>query len=67
MTETLKVKGMMCAHCEARVKKALEALDGVASAEASHETGTVTVTLSKSVGRDVLKKTIENEGYEVVG
>ena len=67
MTKTLKIEGMMCGHCEATVKKALEALDGVASAEVSHETGTAVVTLTAEVADDVLKKTVEDKDYTVTG
>jgi len=66
MEKTFKVDGMMCAHCEAHVKKALEAIDGVESAVASHEQKTVVVTLGADVPDDVLKKTIEDEGYTVL-
>ena len=65
MTKTLTVEGMMCMHCEARVKKALEAIDGVESAVASHEAGTAVVTLSKDVPDDVLKKAVEDQDYPV--
>lgn len=67
MEKTLKVEGMMCPHCEAHVKKALEAVSGVAEAVASHQSGTVTVTLNGEVSDELLKTTIENEGYKVVG
>ncbi|MBO6159552.1 MAG: heavy metal translocating P-type ATPase [Firmicutes bacterium] len=67
MTKTLKVEGMMCVHCEARVKKALEAIDGVTEAVASHEAGTAVVTLSKDVADDVLKKAVEDQDYKVTG
>ena len=66
MTKTMNIKGMMCGHCEAAVKKALEALPEVASAEVSHEKGTAVVTLEKEIADDVLKKTIEDKDYEVV-
>ena len=66
MEKTLKIQGMMCPHCEARVKTALEALDGVASAAPSHETGTAVVTLSKDVPDSVLIKTVEEQGYKVI-
>ena len=66
MTKTMNIKGMMCGHCEAAVKKALEALPEVASAEVSHEKGTAVVTLEKEIADDVLKKTVENKDYEVV-
>ena len=66
MTKTLKIEGMMCSHCEAAVKKALEAVDGVVSAEASHEKKNAIVTLSKDVPNDVLKKAVEEAGFKVV-
>ena len=66
MKKTLKIEGMMCAHCEARVKKALEALDGVTSAEVSHEKGSAIVTLANDVPNDVLKKAVEEQDYTVV-
>ena len=66
MKKTLKIEGMMCGHCEARVKKALEALDGVTSAEVSHEKGTAIVTLVNDVPNDVLKKAVEEQDYTVV-
>ncbi|MBP3684505.1 MAG: heavy metal translocating P-type ATPase [Oscillospiraceae bacterium] len=65
MTKTLKIKGMMCGHCEMHTKKALETLDGVTSAEVSHKTGTAVVTLSKDVSDDVLKQAVTKQGYEV--
>lgn len=67
MEKVIEIKGMMCGHCEAHVKKALEALEGVASAEASHEKGTAVVQLSGSVDDAALKKAVEKEGYEVTG
>ena len=67
MKKTLKVEGMMCGHCEARVKKALEALPEVAEAVVSHEAGTAIVTLSADVSDDVLKKAIEDQDYKVTG
>ena len=66
MTKTMKIEGMMCGHCEAAVKKALEALDGVASAEVSHEKETVVVTLEKDVDNAVLTKAVEDKDYKVV-
>ena len=63
--KTTKIEGMMCGHCEATVKKALEGLDGVASAEVSHEAGTAVVELSADVADDVLKKTVEDKDYKV--
>lgn len=65
MEKTLEITGMMCGHCEMAVKKALEAVDGVESADVSHEKGTAVVTLSKEVSNDVLKKTVENKDYTV--
>ena len=66
MTKTMKIEGMMCGHCEAAVKKALEALDGVASAEVSHEKETAVVTLEKDVDNAVLTKAVEDKDYKVV-
>ncbi len=66
MEKTMKIEGMMCGHCEARVKKCLEALEGVRAAAVSHETGTAVVTLSDSVTDEVLKKTVEDQDYKVV-
>ena len=66
MTKTMKIEGMMCGHCEAAVKKALEALDGVASAEVSHEKGSAVVTLDKDVDNAVLTKAVEDKDYKVV-
>ena len=65
MEKTMKIEGMMCGHCEATVKKALEAVDGVASAEVSHTSGTAVVTLSKPVENDTLKKAVEDKDYKV--
>ncbi|MCD8332718.1 MAG: heavy metal translocating P-type ATPase [Clostridiales bacterium] len=65
MEKTIEIKGMMCGHCEKHVKTALEALEGVVSAEASHEKGTAVVTLSADVADDVLKKAVEDADYEV--
>ena len=65
MEKTLEITGMMCGHCEMNVKKALEAVDGVESADVSHEKGTAVVTLSKEVSNDVLKKTVEDKDYTV--
>ena len=65
MEKTMKIEGMMCGHCEAAVKKALEAVDGVASAEVSHTNGTAVVTLSKPVDNAVLKKAVEDKDYTV--
>ena len=65
MTTTLKINGMMCPHCEATVKTALESIDGVTSAEVSHESGTAVVTLSKEINEDVLKEAVVDKGYTV--
>ena len=65
MKKTLFITGMMCPHCEARVKKTLEALDGVTEADVSHEKGTAVITLSKDVSDEVLKKAIDDQGYEL--
>lgn len=65
MEKTLEITGMMCGHCEMAVKKALEAVDGVVSADVSHEKGTAVVTLSKEVSNDVLKKAVEDKDYTV--
>ena len=67
MTKTLKVEGMMCPHCEARVKKALEAVPGVESAVADHTAGTAVVTLSAPVENDVLQAAVEAQDYKVLG
>lgn len=67
MKKTMKIEGMMCCHCEATVKKALEALDGVTSAEVSHENGTAVLELSRDVSDDLLKKTVEEKDYKVTG
>ena len=67
MKKTLNVEGMMCGHCEARVKKALEALPEVAEAVVSHEVGTAVVTLNADVADDVLKKAVEDQDYKVTG
>ena len=67
MKKTLKVEGMMCGHCEARVKKALEALPEVDEAVVSHEAGTAIVTLNAEVADDVLKKAVEDQDYSVTG
>lgn len=65
MTKTMKIEGMMCGHCEARVKKALEALDQVEQAEVSHEKGSAVVTLKETVTDEVLKKAVEDQDYKV--
>ena len=66
MTKTMKIEGMMCGHCEARVKKCLEALPQVAEAAVSHEAGTAIVTLNGELSDDVLKKTVEDQDYKVI-
>ena len=66
MKKTLKIEGMMCSHCEMHTKKALEALDGVAKAEVSHENGTAVVTLEKEVSDDTLKQAVTDQGYQVI-
>ena len=66
MQKVMSINGMMCAHCEARVKKSLEAIDGVTEAVASHEKKEAVVTLSKEVDNEILKKAVEDEDYEVV-
>ena len=65
MTKTMNIEGMMCGHCEARVKKALEALDVVSEAAVSHESGTAVVTLSSDISDEKLKETVEAEDYKV--
>ena len=67
MKKTLTIEGMMCPHCEASVKKALEELDGVLSAEVSHETGTAIVSMNDPVADDVLKSAVEAKDYTVTG
>ncbi len=67
MTKTMKIEGMMCGHCEARVKKALEGVPGVKEAQVSHEKGTAVVTLAENVADDVLKKAVEDQDYPVTG
>ena len=66
MERTMKIEGMMCGHCEARVKKCLEELPEVTEAVVSHEAGTAVVTLNAEVANDVLKKTVEDQDYKVV-
>ena len=65
MQKTLKIEGMMCGHCEAHVKKALEEVEGVTLAEVSHVSGTAAVTLDKPVLDDALTRAVESAGYEV--
>ena len=66
MTKTINIEGMMCAHCEATVKKALEALDGVSGAEVSHEKGTAVVNMASEVSDENLKKAVEDKDYKVL-
>lgn len=66
MTKTMKIDGMMCSHCEGRVKQSLEGLAQVSQAEVSHEKGTAVVILTAEVSNDVLKKTVEDQGYNVI-
>ena len=66
MEKIMKIEGMMCGHCEARVKKSLEALPEVSEAEVSHEKGTAVVTLNASVSDEILKKAVEDQDYKVV-
>ena len=67
MEKTINIEGMMCAHCENTVKKALEAIDGVESAAVSHEEGKAVVSLSKEVEEDLLKQAVEAKEYKVLG
>lgn len=66
MTKTMNIEGMMCGHCEARVKKALEALSGVEAADVSHEAGTAKVTVTADVTDEMLKKAVEDQDYKVL-
>ena len=66
MTKTMKIEGMMCGHCEARVKKYLEALPEVEEAVVSHEAGTAELTLNAEISDDILKKTVEDQDYTVI-
>ena len=66
MTKTMKIEGMMCGHCEARVKKTLEGIEGVTGVEVSHEKGTAVVTLEKEIADSVLKEAVEAQDYKVV-
>ena len=67
MTKTMTIDGMMCPHCSGRVKRCLESLDAVTAAEVSHESGKAILTLSAEIDNDVLKKTVEDQGYTVLG
>ena len=64
-TRTMEITGMMCGHCEAHVKEALEAIEGVKSAEASHTAGTAVLTLTQDVDNTKLKAAVEEQGYKV--
>lgn len=66
MEKTMKIEGMMCGHCEARVKKCLEALAEVSEAKVSHEAGTAVVTLSAEISDEVLAKAVEDQDYKVL-
>ncbi len=66
MELTMKIEGMMCGHCEATVKKALEAIDGVSEAAVSHESGMAVVKLTKNVDGEILKKAVEDKDYKVL-
>ena len=66
MEKVIKIEGMMCPHCEARVKKILEEIDGVENALTSHTDANAVITLSKDISNDVLKAAIEDAGYKVV-
>lgn len=67
MEKTMKIEGMMCMHCEARVRKTLEALEGVESAEVSHVKGTAVVRLSREIPDEKLKAAVEAQDYKVLG
>ena len=67
MEKTMKIEGMMCGHCEANVKKCLEALPEVSEAVVSHESGTAVVTLTAELADDVLRKAVEDQDYKVAG
>ena len=66
MQKTMKIEGMMCQHCEARVKKTLEKLDGVSEAQVSHTAGTAVVTLTADVADAVLRQAVEDQDYTVL-
>ena len=67
MEKIMKIEGMMCPHCSGRVKKVLEALPQVAEAVVSHEKGTAEITLNAPIEDALLKKTVEDQGYKVIG
>ncbi len=66
MTKTVVIEGMMCGHCEARVKKLLESMDGITEAVVSHEAGTAVITAEKEPDEAAIRKAIEEEGYKFV-
>ena len=66
MEKTVKIEGMMCPHCEARVKKVLEEIDGVQNVVASHESNTAVITSNKEISDDVIKAIIEEQGYKMI-
>ena len=66
MTKTMKIEGMMCGHCEARVKKTLEAIEGVTEAVVSHEAGTAVVSSDVEISSEVLKNAVTEQGYDVI-
>ncbi len=66
MEKTMKIEGMMCGHCEARVKKCLEALEGVSEAKVSHEEGTAVVGMAEEISDDILTKAVEEQDYKVL-
>jgi Cu2+-exporting ATPase len=66
MEKTMVIEGMMCPHCEARVRKTLEGMDGVEKAVVSHESGTAVITFTKDIDNETLKSTIEAQGYPVL-
>lgn len=67
MEKTVKIDGMMCPRCSGKVKKALEALDGVESAEVSHESGTAVLRMSREVSETVIRETVEGKGFDYLG
>ena len=67
MTKTVRIEGMMCPHCEAHVKKALEALGGVSGAEFSHEKGTAIVSMTENVDNAAITAAVTDAGYTVLG
>ncbi len=67
MTKTIGIEGMMCVKCEARMKKALEQVDGVISAVTSHEQNNAVLELSRDVPEEVLRQTVEDTGYKFIG